>query len=52
MWSFSTNLGNWLRGTGILNNPLYIGQLVWNRQHFVKDPDTGKRQARMNPASD
>ncbi len=52
MWSFSTNLGNWQRGTGILNNPLYIGQLVWNRQHFVKDPDTGKRQARMNPASD
>lgn len=22
---------------------------VWNRQSFVKDPDTGKRQARLNP---
>ncbi|TDQ53189.1 DNA invertase Pin-like site-specific DNA recombinase [Phaeovulum veldkampii DSM 11550] len=51
-WSFSTISGNWQRGTGILNNDLYRGRLVWNRQHFVKDPDSGKRQARMNPASD
>jgi site-specific DNA recombinase len=48
-WSFSTISGNWKRGTGILNNELYIGKLVWNRQRFVKDPDTGKRQARQNP---
>ena len=51
-WSFSTISGNWKRGTGILNNELYIGKLVWNRQRFVKNPDTGKRQARPNPASD
>jgi site-specific DNA recombinase len=51
-WSFSTISGNWKRGTGILNNELYIGRLVWNRQRFVKDPDSGKRQARPNPASD
>ncbi len=25
--------------------------LVWNRQHFIKDPRTGKRQARPNPES-
>jgi DNA invertase Pin-like site-specific DNA recombinase len=48
-WSFSTISGNWKRGTGILNNDLYIGKLVWNRQRFVKDPDSGKRQARPNP---
>ena len=48
-WSFSTISGNWKRGTGILNNELYIGKLVWNRQRFIKDPDTGKRQARPNP---
>ena len=30
--------GNWRRGTGILNNQLYAGRLVWNRQRFVKDP--------------
>ena len=51
-WSFSIISGNWKRGTGILNNELYVGKLVWNRQRFVKVPDTGKRQARMNPASD
>ena len=48
-WSFSTISGNWKRGTGILNNELYLGKLVWNRQRFIKDPDTGKRQARPNP---
>src|SRR6056297_4284624 len=48
-WSFSTISGNWKRGTGILNNELYIGRLVWNRQHFMKDPQTGRRQARRNP---
>ena len=48
-WSFSTISGNWKRGTGILNNDLYVGKLVWNRQRFVKDPVTQKRQARPNP---
>ena len=48
-WGASTIYGNWQRGTGILNNELYIGRLVWNRQQFVKDPDTGRRQARLNP---
>ena len=51
-WSFSTISGNWKRGTGILNNELYVGKLVWNRQRFIKDPDNGKRQARPNPPSD
>lgn len=50
-WAQSTINGNRKRGTGILNNELYIGQLVWNRQHFIKNPDTGKRVTRMNPKS-
>jgi hypothetical protein len=48
-WGPSTIYGNWRRGTGILNNELYIGRLVWNRQQFIKDPNTGRRQARPNP---
>jgi site-specific DNA recombinase len=48
-WGPSTIYGNWRRGTGLLNNELYIGNLVWNRQRFVKDPVNGKRQARPNP---
>jgi site-specific DNA recombinase len=30
-WGPSTIHGNRQRGTGILNNELYIGTLVWNR---------------------
>src|SRR5262249_14292646 len=48
-WGPSTIYGSWQRGTGVLNNELYIGRLVWNRQQFIKDPNTGRRQARLNP---
>ena len=51
-WGFSTINGNAKRGNAILNNEMYIGRIVWNRQRFVKDPDTGKRQARPNPAAE
>jgi site-specific DNA recombinase len=51
-WGFSTINGNPKRGNGILNNEMYIGKIVWNRQRFLKDPDTGKRQARPNPESE
>ena len=50
-WGPSTIHGNRLRGTGILNNELYIGRLVWNRLRYVKDPETGKRVSRLNPES-
>lgn len=50
-WGQSTINGNRRRGTGILNNELYAGQLVWNRQRFVKDPATGRRVPRRNDAS-
>ena len=48
-WGQSTINGNRQRGTGILNNELYIGRLVWNRLRYVKDPETGKRVSRLNP---
>ena len=50
-WGPSTINGNWRRGTGILNNELYIGRLVWNRLAYVKNPDTGKRVSRPNDQS-
>lgn len=52
LWNPSTIHGNPARGTGILNNELYVGRLVWNRLRYVKDPDTGKRVSRPNPPSD
>ena len=51
-WNPSTIHGNPARGTGVLNNELYVGRLVWNRLRYVKDPDTGKRVSRPNPPSD
>ncbi len=51
-WSPSTIHGNPDRGTGILNNELYVGRLVWNRLRYVRDPDTGKRVSRLNPAAE
>jgi site-specific DNA recombinase len=51
-WSPSTIHGNQKRGTGILNNELYVGRMVWNRLRYVKNPDTGKRISRLNPQSE
>jgi len=48
-WGQSTVNGNAQRATGILNNQLYIGRLVWNRLKYLKDPSTGKRVSRPNP---
>jgi site-specific DNA recombinase len=51
-WGPSTINGNWRRGTGILNNELYVGKLVWNRLSYIKNPDTGNRVSRLNPESE
>jgi len=48
-WCPSAINGNAERGTGILNNEMYIGRLVWNRLRYMKNPTTGKRQSRLNP---
>jgi site-specific DNA recombinase len=47
-WSASTLNGNRARGTGVLNNEMYVGRLVWNRLTYVKDPETGRRRSRAN----
>ncbi len=51
-WNASTINGNMQRGTGIIQNELYAGRLVWNKVRMVKDPDTGKRLSRPNPKND
>ena len=48
-WGDTTIRGHACRGNGIVNNELYAGVLVWNRQRFIKDPNTGKRVSRPNP---
>ncbi len=47
-WNASTINGNSQRGTGVLQNELYAGRLVWNKVRMVKDPDTGRRVSRPN----
>jgi site-specific DNA recombinase len=51
-WIDTTIRGQADRGTGLLNNTLYIGKLSWNRCSYVKDPRTGRRVARINPQSE
>jgi site-specific DNA recombinase len=51
-WNPSTIHGNGQRGTGILNNELYVGRLIGNRLRYVKNPDTGRRVSRLNPRSE
>ena len=48
-WNASTINGNRQRRNGILNNELYLGHITYNRQRFIKDPETGKRRSRLNP---
>ena len=48
-WGDTTIRGQAERGTGILNNSLYVGRPAWNRCSYMKDPRTGKRVARPNP---
>jgi site-specific DNA recombinase len=47
-WRASALVGNAQRGSGILNNELYVGKLVWNKVRMIKDPDTGRRVSRPN----
>lgn len=43
-WAVSAIYGSPLKGSGILNNQLYVGRLIWNRSQWIKNPDTGTRQ--------
>ena len=42
-WSNTTIRGHATRRTGIIRNDLYRGKLVWNKQRYVRDPNTGRR---------
>ncbi|HEY0124961.1 MAG TPA: recombinase family protein [Rhizobium sp.] len=50
-WGDTSIRGHVSRGTGVINNELYAGVLVWNRLRFIKNPSTGRRVSRINPKS-
>src|SRR5665213_306896 len=51
-WCASAIHGRPDRGSGVLNNELYIGRYIWNRSQWLKDPDTKKRERRGRPRSE
>ncbi len=51
-WNASTIAGSRKRRNGVLQNELYVGRIIWNRQSFIKNPETGRRVSRANPESD
>ncbi len=51
-WLGSAIYGDMKRGTGILNNTLYIGLQIWNRSEWKKDPLTGKKKRFERPESE
>ena len=46
--------GRWLVSAlhSLLKNERYIGKVIWNRSHWIKDPDTGRRLRRERPESE
>lgn len=48
-WMASTIHGQPEKGTGILCNPLYRGEFVWNRTHWLRNPETQKYECRARP---
>lgn len=48
-WCVSGLYGSPDKGSGILNNELYVGRYIWNRSQWLKDPDTGRRQRIARP---
>ncbi len=49
-WTPNTIEGDRRRLLGILNNPLYIGQIVWNRTRKDRNPDDPKKRIpRLRP---
>ncbi len=51
-WNASTINGHSQRLHGILRNPLYSGRMIYGRQTYRKDPDTGTRELHVVPQRD
>ena len=48
-WKNTTIRGQRARGTGLLNNRAYVGQLVYGRTQYKTDPNTRRRVAIPKP---
>jgi hypothetical protein len=43
-WCCTALYGDPRYGLGLLNNPLYKGEVIWNRTRWEKDPETGRKR--------
>ncbi|MGH7182781.1 MAG: recombinase family protein [Nitrospiraceae bacterium] len=48
-WTSAVLRGDLQHATGLLSNPIYIGQAIWNRREWVLNPETGRRVPRLRP---
>ena len=48
----TTIRGHAKKGTGLINNELYIGRRISKSRQVDRDPDTGRRVQRLNKPSD
>lgn len=52
-WVSTAIYGDVKRGTGILANPIYIGQVIWNRTKWTRSSaDSSVRRQAQNPPSE
>lgn len=51
-WIFTTIAGRACYLDGILRNPIYAGERVWNRTQRIKDRRTGKVRTRTKPQAE
>lgn len=51
-WSATTFHGDIQHATGMLNNPIYIGRVIWNRREWVMNPETKLRVPRLRPEAE
>ncbi len=51
-WNDSTIRGNAKKRDGMLRNEAYVGVIVYGRNNFNRDPDTGNRISRQGEADD
>ncbi|MGD9945499.1 MAG: recombinase family protein [Burkholderiaceae bacterium] len=47
-WAVSALYGSPAKGSGVLNNELYVGRLIWNRSQWLKTPTRGSAAGSTN----
>lgn len=51
-WAVSALVASNKRRTGLLNNEIYVGRIIWNRRVWLRDPVTRMRRSVERPQSE